>query len=184
MRRTGTRVIGFNVAEPESPDARKAYRGVRRRDRGCSRSWCSSTRPTRRGRGQSYWVKDRAGVEVPVVTARYSIWADANNRPRAGTPAKVAREIRDTLAATAAGRAAPVRLGDRPRVVVLPTGARARTRRRRTRRRRDAARRRASRGYTPVTWCAERLPADVRPMDPEEMAWRLRMRRTATPGGD
>ena len=30
-----------------------------------------------------------------------------------------------------------------------------------------------------MTWCAERLPADVRVIDPEEMAWRLRMRRNA-----
>jgi hypothetical protein len=28
-----------------------------------------------------------------------------------------------------------------------------------------------------VTWCAQRLPPDVRSIDPEEMAWRLRMRR-------
>ena len=32
------------------------------------------------------------------------------------------------------------------------------------------------RGYTPVTWCAERLPADVRVVCPEELAWRVRMK--------
>jgi hypothetical protein len=32
------------------------------------------------------------------------------------------------------------------------------------------------RGYTPVVWCAERLPADIRVISPEEMVWRIRMK--------
>ena len=32
------------------------------------------------------------------------------------------------------------------------------------------------RGYSPVTWCAERLPASVRVVSPEELAWRIRMK--------
>ena len=32
-----------------------------------------------------------------VITARYSIWEHANRRERAGTPAKIAREIRETV---------------------------------------------------------------------------------------
>ena len=42
-------------------------------------------------------MKDRQGLEVPVISARYSIWEHANQRQRAGTPAKIAREIRQTL---------------------------------------------------------------------------------------
>jgi hypothetical protein len=31
------------------------------------------------------------------------------------------------------------------------------------------------RGYTPVTWCAERLPAAIRVVSPEELLFRIRM---------
>jgi hypothetical protein len=32
------------------------------------------------------------------------------------------------------------------------------------------------RGYSPVTWCAERLPASIRVVSPEELIWRIRMK--------
>jgi hypothetical protein len=31
------------------------------------------------------------------------------------------------------------------------------------------------RGYSPVTWCAERLPPGIRVVSPAELAWRIRM---------
>jgi hypothetical protein len=56
--------------------------------------------PYEAGAGKIFWVKDRNGIELPVITARYSIWEHANNRERAGTPAKIAREIRQTVEKT------------------------------------------------------------------------------------
>jgi hypothetical protein len=35
------------------------------------------------------------------------------------------------------------------------------------------------RGYTPVTWCAERLPKGIRVVCPEELIWRIRMKHDA-----
>jgi len=32
------------------------------------------------------------------------------------------------------------------------------------------------RGYTPVTWCAARLPSNIRTVSPEELIWRIRMK--------
>jgi hypothetical protein len=32
------------------------------------------------------------------------------------------------------------------------------------------------RGYTPVTWCVERLPVKIRTVGPEELFWRIRMK--------
>jgi hypothetical protein len=31
------------------------------------------------------------------------------------------------------------------------------------------------RGYTPVTWCAERVPPGILVISPEELVWRIRM---------
>ena len=30
--------------------------------------------------------------------------------------------------------------------------------------------------YRPVTWCVERLPANIRTVGPEELIWRIRMK--------
>ncbi len=32
------------------------------------------------------------------------------------------------------------------------------------------------RGYAPVMWCAQRLPASIRIVGPEELIWRIRMK--------
>jgi hypothetical protein len=178
MQQNGTRVIGFNVARHDAPDARKAYEVFAGETDGLLAILVFQYAPYEAGAGQVYWVKDRAGDEVPVITARYSVWAGANERPRAGTPARVAREIRDTLAKTPPQdlprydwavahawsyfRRADGTDEDAEDPPAGPTPA-------------DAVR-----GYTPVTWCAGRLPAEVRVMDVEEMAWRLRMRRNPT----
>src|SRR6185369_1811223 len=53
------------------------------------------------GAGKTFWVRDRNSIELPVIAARYSIWEHANDRPRAGTPSKIAREIRETVERTA-----------------------------------------------------------------------------------
>ena len=124
-----------------------------------------------------FWVKDRNGVEVPVVSARYSIWSQAN-RPRAGTPAKVAREIRQTVEGAKPGElprydwviahvwswfkpspGADESAEDMPQENASTHGGR--------------------RGYTPVTWCAARLPSNIRTVSPEELIWRIRMKNNA-----
>jgi hypothetical protein len=176
MRQTGTRVIGFNVARYDAPEAHKAYEVFAGETEGLLAILVFQYAPYEAGAGEVYWVKDRAGAAVPVITARYSIWADANNRPRAGTPAKVAREIRESVAATARAdlprydwaiahawsyfHRAPGTDEDAENPPPGPTPPADRVR-----------------GYIPVTWCARRLPAEVRAIDPEEMAWRLRMRQ-------
>lgn len=49
--------------------------------------------------GSIYWKKNRKGIDIPIVTSRYSIWNEVNlQRPRAGTPEYVASLInRDVM---------------------------------------------------------------------------------------
>ena len=49
--------------------------------------------------GEIYWKKNKKQIDIPVVTARYSIWNEVNkDRPRAGTPEFVASLInRDAI---------------------------------------------------------------------------------------
>ena len=178
MQENGTSVIGFNVWKPESEDARKAYEVFAGQCEGLLGILVFQYAPYEGGAGKVFWVKDRRGVEIPVITARYSIWEHSNARPRSGTPAKVAREIRETVAKAQASdlprydwgtahvwsyfREAP---GDDENAENLPQA--------------DAWKNGGMRGCAPVMWCAKRLPKEIRVISPEEMIWRVRMKHNA-----
>lgn len=175
MKQTNTRVIGFNVAQFDSPDARKAYEVFAVQTEGLLAILVFQYSAYEAGAGRTFWVKDGNGIEVPVISARYSIWEHANHRERAGTPAKVAREIRQTVARTPAAqfprydwviahvwsyfKKSP---GADENDENLPQE--------------NAETKGGVRGYAPVTWCAERLPGDIRVVSPEELIWRIRMK--------
>src|SRR5665213_739642 len=91
MKKTGTRIIGFNVIRCDSPEAREAYEVFARQTDGLLAILAFQYSPYEGGAGQTFWVKDSRGIDVPVITARYSIWANSNDRERAGTPARIAR---------------------------------------------------------------------------------------------
>jgi hypothetical protein len=174
MQKNNTRIIAFNVARVDSPDARKAYELFARETGGLLAMLVFQYDGYEAGAGKVFWVKDRNGVEVPVVSARYSIWAQAN-RARVGTPAKVAREIRQTVEHSQPGelprfdwviahvwswfKRAPGSneiAEDMSQEKVAPQDA--------------------VRGYTPVTWSVGRLPSNIRTVNPEELIWRIRMK--------
>jgi hypothetical protein len=173
MRKTNERMIGFNFSQPESPDARKACEVFASQTEGLLAILAFQYAPYEGGAGKIFWVRDRDGIEVPVITARYSIWEHANDRERAGTPGKVAREIRQTVEKSAAAQLprydwvishvwsyfkhAP---GNDENAENMPQEKEAQ---------------KGARGYSPVLWCAERLGPDVRVVSPEELVWRIRM---------
>jgi len=175
MQRNGTRIIGFNVTQFDSSDARKAYEVIAGQTDGLLAILIFQYDRYEAGAGKVFWVKDRNAVEVPVITARYSIWEDHNGRDRLGTPAKVARAIRQTVEKSPTGelprydwviahvwswfQKAP---GTDEDAENMPQE--------------NGAARGGVRGYTPVTWCVERLPSNIRTVNPEELIWRVRMK--------
>ncbi len=175
MKKTDTHIIGFNFTQFDSPDAHKACEVFARQTDALLAIVVFQYSAYEAGAGETYWVKDRNGIEVPVITARYSIWEHANNRERAGTPAKVAREIRQTVENTGSEQLprydwvidhvwsyfkhAP---GTDEDAENMPQE--------------NAAAEDGVRGYSPVTWCAEHLPAGIRVISPEELVWRIRMK--------
>jgi hypothetical protein len=174
MRKTHTQIIGFNFSQVDSPDARKACEVFAGQTDGLLAILSFQYSAYEAGAGTVFWVRDRNGIEVPVISARYSIWEHSNDRERAGTPAKVAREIRQTVEKTK-----PAQLPRYDWVIChewsyfkrawgtdedaenLPQE--------------NAENQGGVRGYSVVTWCAERLPVSVRVVSPEEMVWRIRM---------
>jgi hypothetical protein len=175
MKRTNTRAIGFNVAKFDSPDALKAYEVFARQTDGLLAILVFQYDCYEAGAGKVFWVGDRNGVEVPVISARYSIWNDTNRRPRSGMPAKVAREIRQTVE-----NAPPAEL---PRYDWVNTHAWSWFKKAPSAGenaedmpQENAETQGGERGYTPVTWCVERLPFKIRTVGPEELFWRIRMK--------
>jgi hypothetical protein len=166
MKKTNTRIIGFNVHRHDSPDARRAYEVFAAQTDGLLGILVFQYDRYEAGAGKTFWVKDRNGVELPVITARYAIWENVNNRARAGTPAKVAREIRETVEKT------PSRYDW---VITHAWSYFKKAPGEDEQNLRPGAGESGVRGYTPVTWCAERLPANIRVVSLEELIWRIRM---------
>lgn len=174
MQKTGTRIVGFNFQDFSSPAALKTCQIYAREIDGLLGILAFQYYPYEGGAGKTLWVKDARGRDVPVVSARYALWENANQRPRCGTPAKIAREIRDNLRQTDAEgkqsldwvithawsffRRAPG-LDENAENMDQKT----------------AVKEGGVRGYEPVAWCVERLPEDLRVVMPEELLWRIRM---------
>jgi hypothetical protein len=172
MKKTNTRIIGFNFTDVDSAEARQACAVFAGETDGLLAILGFQYSAYEAGAGKIFWVRDRDGLEVPVISPRYTIWEHANARERAGTPAKVAREIRQTVAASEPAprydwvichawswfQHAP---GKNEEAENMPQ-----------KKADDAG---GMCGYSPVTWCAERLPAGIRVVSPEELVWRIRM---------
>ncbi|MGZ4962844.1 MAG: hypothetical protein ACXWKG_16815 [Limisphaerales bacterium] len=171
MKKTGTRIMGFDVSDLDSPDAHKAYEIIAGQTDGLLAIFVFQYVPYEAGAGKVFWVKDKNGINVPVVSARYCLWANSNQRDHAGTPAKVARQIReaddasrvpryDWVIAHAWSEFKHAPGDDEDAENIAPQSGEAK----------DAAH-----GYSPVLWCAEHLPKNIRIISPEEMIWRIRM---------
>ena len=172
MKKTNTRMIAFNFSQLNSPDAQTARNVYIGQTDGLLAMLGFQYYPYEGGAGEVFWVRDHHGIEVPVISARYALWANSNNRDRAGTPAKIAREIQATVAAA----------GTHPRYDWVIAHAWSYFQHMpgtdedaENMSQADAAHTGGARGYSPVTWCAERLPSSIRVVTPEELAWRIRM---------
>jgi hypothetical protein len=174
MKRTNARIIGFNFTRYDSPDAHRAYETFAGQTDGLLAILVFQYDPYEAGAGKVFWVKDRNGIDVPVVTARHSIWEHANWRPRAGTPAKIAREIRQTVEKTP-----PAELPRYDWVIAHAWSyfkhAPGADENAENLPQESAPAQGGVRGYTPVVWCADRLPPSIRVISPEELVWRIRM---------
>ena len=175
MKKTNTRIIGFNFTQSDSLDAHKACEVFASQTDGLLAILVFQYSAYEAGAGKIFWVKDRNGVEVPVITARYTIWENKNNRERVGTPAKIAREIQQTVKKTA-----PSQLPRYDWVIAHAWSyfkhAPGTDENAENMPKENAAAEGGVRGYSPVIWCAERLPASVRVVGPEELVWRIRMK--------
>ncbi len=178
MKKNNTRIIGFNVSKIDSPDVLKAYETFANQTDGLLAILVWQYDHYEAGGGKVFWVKDQSGIEVPVISVRYLIWENKNSRARCGTPAKIAREIRQTIENTPAN--------ELPRYDWVNIHAWSwfknspgNDENGENMSQRNAAQNGGTRGCSPVIWCANRLPSSIRTVSPEELIWRIRMKHNA-----
>ena len=179
MQRSGANLIGCNLRYYDRPDALKAYETIIGETDGLLALLVFQYSPYNAGAGRVFWFKDKRGVDTPVITLRYQIWWNLNRRANTGTPAKIAREIREAAEVPGAGprhewgmihvwsyfKSAPGSDEDAenfPPKKEMSGNA-------------SYEKLGGDRGLTPATWMTERLPDSVRVVAPEELAWRVRM---------
>lgn len=170
MKRSGGNLLMSLFWDLDSAEAQRAYRVFAEEIDALIGVLGFQYYPYEGGRGKVYWVARPDGVEIPVVTARYAIWAGLKHE-RAGSPAKIARLIHED--ARDASEAAPLHAWavvhawstfnpappDADDMAEEP----------------DSERGGQEAGVTPTQWSVDRVGDLVRVVTPEEMIWRLRM---------
>ncbi len=104
MNRLGITVLGFICMDVRSAAAMEAYRIYAREIENLTGMLAVQYYPYELG-GEIIWADNGKGADIPVVTARYSIWNSVSHaRPNAGSPEYVAALInRDALRTPAGG---------------------------------------------------------------------------------
>lgn len=170
MNAQGLRVFGFICRDLDSPAAMKAYEIYAREIENLAGMIAIQYHPYEGGNGDVYWFKNKQGIEIPVVTAKYSIWSHANRR-ESGTPAQIAKTVNEDARAAAAKDSQLNAWGivhawssfhkiegndvraENANYMEPGTGT----------------------ALTAVKWCIDRLEPGIQVVCPEELIWRIRM---------
>jgi hypothetical protein len=94
MQMGGLRLLAFNAAKWDSEAAIKAYSTCANEISGLLGIFTVQYAPYTAGGGAVKWVKGPEGQDVPVVSARYSIWGNANT-PRDNAPRVIAQRLNE-----------------------------------------------------------------------------------------
>ena len=164
MGRNGTRVVCFICMNVKSDTAKKAYQVYANEIEGLVGMIALQYYPYNGGDGQVFWVKNRQGIDIPVLTPKYSTWSKARWK-NGGSPGRIAELINESakepnglkynLVATHAWSTF-----DGCDDINTPQKAKSRD---------------GQAGLGPIACGVEKLDTAVKVIHPEEMLWRIRM---------
>lgn len=176
MERTGIRIVAYNFQDWDSEAALAACRSMAQELPGLLGILAFQYYPYSAGNGRVLWVEGADGDRVPVVSGRYTVWAQTG-REHDTTPSRVAAMLADlpVLGATqseedcfswvlvhAWSRFRNARAGEGPYAEEdVPQHAEAPG---------------SARGYEPAVWLAQALPDHCVPVTASEFLLRLRLR--------
>lgn len=156
LKRTGVKVFGFICMDVNSREALNAYKIYAEELEDIAGIIAVQYAPYHGGDGEVFWQKNKNGVEIPVVTAKYSLWQGLNY-DGGGDIKKVSdcingsvAENTETMGWTAVHAWSnfenPVNSGE------------------------------FASGVKPVSWCINQLDKTIKVVSPEELLWRIRMK--------
>lgn len=155
IQRTGATVIGFISMDVRSQAAIEAYKIYAEEIEGITGMIAVQYAPYHGGEGDVIWVENKQGVEIPVATARYSLWQGLNTE-RSGNVEKVASAInKDVESKTGVMDWTAVHAWSEFE--------------------NPANRNEKGVGLDPMKWTLELLNEDINIVSPEELLWRIRM---------
>ncbi len=167
MRQHRTKVLGLFCDDVKSEKAKEAFQAFISQNDQLTGVVAVQYTPYAGGNGDVMWFENSQGIQIPVVTVRYSIWNHGNrNNSNEGTPAYIASKLNE-LAAAQSGNASAVivhawssfkNIGSSADLLEENNGG-------------------SVRGVDPARWCAERLSENTRVVNVEEMIWQLRMKK-------
>ncbi len=170
--RTGIRILAFNFQDWDSEAAQHACRVFAQHIPGLLGILAFQYYPYSAGEGRILWVDGPNGDRVPVVSCRYTVWAETG-RPRDSTPAAIAAEL-NQLPVEEGGTFSWVLVhawsyfrhspGSNDPKAEEPGPSP------------DVADPALQRGYDPALWTVERLAPHVVPVGAEELLLRIRAR--------
>ncbi|QHI69930.1 GxGYxYP domain-containing protein [Tichowtungia aerotolerans] len=167
LKAAGTGLFSFISMNYDSPAALEAYAMFAENIPSLTGMMVIDYSPYEEGNGQIFWMKNANGIDIPVVSAKYALWANQNHE-HSGTPVKVARLINEESAAATEPFYAWTIIHawsgfyenwaadeDEESGAFGRDGTQA--------------------GVAPAYWCVKRLNPSVRVVTPDELIWRIRM---------
>lgn len=164
MKQTGAKVFGFICKNVDGPAAMQAYKIYAEEIEDLTGMIAVQYSPYNGGSGKVFWVKNKKGIEIPVVTAKYQLWADQRG-PGSGGPADIAGWL-NADSRQAAGT------GPQFSWTIVHAWSRFAP---------DAAKgdplAKLQRGVTPVEWTTQLVDKGTKIVSIEELLWRLRLQK-------
>jgi len=170
LKIAGTGLISFLCNDYDGEDAMEAYAMFAKEIPSLTGMMVIDYAPYEEGDGKVFWFPNADGVDIPVVTAKYALWANLNQE-RAGTPKKIARLINEDAAESQKTKTPFYAWtsihawsgflenwdGDEKAENGLYNqgGSHA--------------------GVAPTYWCVKRLDPSIHVVTPDELIWRIRM---------
>jgi hypothetical protein len=177
MHRLGVNVLELLAAHQwDSKESQEAYKRIARKIPGLDGILVIQYYPYNGGYGGVLWGKNQEGETIPVISARYSLWAHAKVLKKHGPPAFIASEINS---AAHEGAVTSPEFMDWTIVHAWSSFKKADTTRdlwaEEVNESDEAEKSKAVGGYEPVRWAAAKLAPHVRVVSPAELIWRMRL---------
>lgn len=166
MRQRRVKVLGLFSKNVTSENAKEAYQAFIESNNQLVGIIAVQYDPYAGGNGEIMWFTNSDGINIPVVTVRYSLWNFGSyNASNQGTPAYVSSLINNSIAGEDANKHSLVAVhawsafadtGTSGDLLAENTGG-------------------SSYGGTAALWCANRLNSKAKVVNVEELLWQIRM---------